>query len=180
MRSGSKWPVIGPRPCAAYVDLVFTSQSYDISISTSTRTTNLSVFLVLIIMSTKLALPYTCACAYAYAYALVKTMFNTSQILYRESLGGLSSVRTRTWRVVSSILTWSSEFFRNFLVLEFFFFQKIFMSYIQTPFMLTSYWLSILSSIHIWFQCWVKIKLTFAGYKNGGCFECSSSAFLPL
>ena len=111
MRSGSKWPVIGPRPCAAYVDLVFTSQSYDISISTSTRRTNLSVFLVLIIMSTKLALPYTCACAYAYAYALVKTMFNTSQILYRESLGGLSSVRTRTWRVVSSILTWSSEFF---------------------------------------------------------------------
>ena len=178
MRSGSKWPVIGPRPCATYVDLVFTSQSYDISIST--RRTNLSVFLVLIIMSTKLALPYTCACAYAYAYALVKTMFNTSQILYRESLGGLSSVRTRTWRVVSSILTWSSEFFRNFLVLEFFFFQKIFMSYIQTPFMLTSYWLSILSSIHIWFQCWVKIKLTFAGYKNGGCFECSSPAFLPL
>ena len=182
MRSGSKWPVIGPRPCAAYVDLVFTSQSYDISISTSTRTTNLSVFLVLIIMSTKLALPYTCACAYAYAYAYaqVKTMFNTSQILYRESLGGLSSVRTRTWRVVSSILTWSSEFFRNILVLEFFFFQKIFMSYIQIPFMLTSYWLRILSSIHIWFQCWVKIKLTLAGYKNGGCFECSSSAFLPL
>jgi len=36
--------------------------------------------------------------------------------------------------------------------------------------MLTSYWLSILSSIHIWFQCWVKIKLTFAGHKNGACF----------
>ena len=117
--------MIGPRPCAyacAYVDPVFTSQSYDISISTSTRRTNLSFFLVLVIMSTKLALAYTCACAYA--YALVKTRFNTSQILYRESLGGLSSVRTRTRRVVSSILTWSSEFFRNFLVLEFFFFQK--------------------------------------------------------
>ena len=30
MRSGSKWPMIGPRPCArAYVDPVFTSQNYD-------------------------------------------------------------------------------------------------------------------------------------------------------
>ena len=35
MRSGSKWPMIGPRPCVyacAYVDSVFTSQSYDIII----------------------------------------------------------------------------------------------------------------------------------------------------
>ena len=46
--------MIGPRPCAyacAYVDPVFTSQSYDISISTSTRRTNLSVFLVLVLIS---------------------------------------------------------------------------------------------------------------------------------
>ena len=45
--------MIGPRPCAyscAYVDSVFTSQSYDISITISTRRTNLSVFLVLMLM----------------------------------------------------------------------------------------------------------------------------------
>ena len=53
MRSGSKWPMIGPWPCAyaiAYVEPVFTSQSYNISISMSTRRTNLSVFLVLMLM----------------------------------------------------------------------------------------------------------------------------------
>ena len=36
MRSWSKWPMTGPRPCAyawAYADPVFTSQSHDISIS---------------------------------------------------------------------------------------------------------------------------------------------------
>ena len=52
MRSGSKWPMIGPRPCVyacAYVDPVFTSESYDIIISTRTRRTNLSVFLVLML-----------------------------------------------------------------------------------------------------------------------------------
>ena len=58
MRSGSKWPMTGPRPCAyacAYVDPVFThSQSYDIS--TSTRRTSLSVFLVLMLMSTQFSL----------------------------------------------------------------------------------------------------------------------------
>ena len=58
MRSGSKWPMTGPRPCAyacAYVDSVFThSQSYDIS--TSTRRTSLSVFLVLMLMSTQFSL----------------------------------------------------------------------------------------------------------------------------
>ena len=55
MRSRSKWPMIGPRPCAyacAYVDLDLTSRSYNISVSTSTRRTNLSVF----------------SCAYVYAY----------------------------------------------------------------------------------------------------------------
>ena len=67
--------IIGPRPCAyacAYVDPVFTSQSYDISISTTTRRTNLSVFLVLMLMlmSTQFSLAYTCACAYANTYAL--------------------------------------------------------------------------------------------------------------
>ena len=53
MRSGSKWPMISPRRCAyacAYINPVFTSQSYDISVSTSTRRTNLSVFLVLMLM----------------------------------------------------------------------------------------------------------------------------------
>ena len=79
IRSGSKWPMIGPRPCAyarSYVDPVFCSQSYDISISTSARRTNLSVFLVLLymlmLMSTQFSLAYTFACAYAYAYAPVK------------------------------------------------------------------------------------------------------------
>ena len=79
MRSGSKWPMIGPWPCAyasAYVDPVFTSQSHDISISISIRKTNLSVFLVLMLMlmRTRFSLAYTCACAYA--YALVKTRLN--------------------------------------------------------------------------------------------------------
>ena len=67
--------MIGPRPCAsacAYVDPVFTSQSYDISISTSVRRKNLSAFLPLMLMLTQFSLAYTCACAYAYAYALVK------------------------------------------------------------------------------------------------------------
>ena len=73
MRSGSKWPMIGPQPCAyacAYVDPVFTSQSYNIR--TSTRRTNLCVFLVLMLMlmSTQFSLAYTCA--YAHAYALLK------------------------------------------------------------------------------------------------------------
>ena len=76
LRSGSKWPMIGPQPYAyacAYVDPVFTSQSYNISMSTSTKKTNLSVFLVLmlLLMLTQFSLAYTCACAYA--YALVKT-----------------------------------------------------------------------------------------------------------
>ena len=70
MRSGLKRPKIGPRRCAhacAYVDSVFTGQSYDVS--TSTRRTNLSVFLVLMLMLmlTQFSLAYT----YAYAYALV-------------------------------------------------------------------------------------------------------------
>ena len=61
--------MIGPRPCAyacAYVDPVFTGQSYDISISVSTRRTNLSVFLVLMLMlmSTQFSLAYTCDYAY--------------------------------------------------------------------------------------------------------------------
>ena len=66
--------MIGPRPCAyacAYVDPVFTSQSYDISIITSTRT-NLFVYTVLMLMSTQSSLAYTSACAYAYTCALVK------------------------------------------------------------------------------------------------------------
>ena len=70
MRSGSKWPMISPRPCVyacAYVDPVFTSQSYYISISTSTRRTNLSVFLVLMLMSTQFSLAYIRASASAYA-----------------------------------------------------------------------------------------------------------------
>ena len=74
MRSGSKWPMIGPLPCAyacANVDPVFTSQSYDISRSRSTWT-NLSVFLMLMLMSTQSSLAYTSACAYAYTCALVK------------------------------------------------------------------------------------------------------------
>ena len=61
---GSKWPMIGPRPCSyacAYIDPVFTGQSYDISISTSTTWTNLSISLVLMLMlmSTQFSLAYT-------------------------------------------------------------------------------------------------------------------------
>ena len=71
--------MIGPRPCdyaCAYVDPVFTSQSYDISIST--RRTNLYVFLVLMLMlmSTQFSLAYTCVCDHA--YALVKTRIEAS------------------------------------------------------------------------------------------------------
>ena len=70
MRSGSKWPMISPRRCAyacAYVDPVFTPQSYDISVTTSTRRTNLSVFLVLMLilmlMSTQFSLAiHMCLC----------------------------------------------------------------------------------------------------------------------
>ena len=69
--------MIGPRPCSyacAYVDPVFTSQSYDISISISTRRTNLSVFLVLMLMlmSTQFSLAYTSACAYVLAKTRLK------------------------------------------------------------------------------------------------------------
>ena len=75
MRSCSKWPTIGPRPCAyacAYADPVLTSPSHDISISTSTRRTHLSVFLefMLLLMSTQFSLAYTCASAYFYFYFL--------------------------------------------------------------------------------------------------------------
>ena len=73
--------MIGPRPCAdtcAYLDPVFTSQSYDInmSISISTRT-SLSVFLVFMPMSAQFSLAYTCACAYD--YALVKTRLSPAR-----------------------------------------------------------------------------------------------------
>ena len=76
MRSGSKKAMIGPQPCAhacAYVDPVFTSQSYDISMST--RRINLSIFLMLMfmLMLIQFSVAYTCVCACAYAYALVKT-----------------------------------------------------------------------------------------------------------
>ena len=66
--------MIGSRPCAyacAYVDPVFTSQSYDIC--TSTKTSNLSVFLVLtlMLMSTQFSLAYTCACVTIVFFAAV-------------------------------------------------------------------------------------------------------------
>ena len=70
MRSGPKCPMIDPWPCAyacAYVDPVFTSQSYDMS--TSTGRTNLSVFLFLMLMLMLTQLTFACA----YVYALVKT-----------------------------------------------------------------------------------------------------------
>ena len=73
--------MISPLRCAyarAYVDPVFTIQSYDTSIST--RGTNLSVFLVLmlVLMSRQFSLAYTCACAYT--YALVKTRLKKNNI----------------------------------------------------------------------------------------------------
>ena len=52
-RSGTKWPMIGPQPCAyacAYVNPVFTSQSYDLSIKHKNKKNNLVCF----------------SCAYAY------------------------------------------------------------------------------------------------------------------
>ena len=68
--------MIGPRPCAyacAYVNPVFTSQSYDLSIKHKNKKNNLVRFLVLMLMlmSTQFSLAYTCACAYA--HVLVKT-----------------------------------------------------------------------------------------------------------
>ena len=103
MRSGSKWPMIGPWPCAhaiAYVEPVFASQSYDISISMSTRRTNLSVFLVLMLMlmPTQFSLAYTCACACAcacaYAYALVITRLDQHEgVEFRWLLPMLSFTR---------------------------------------------------------------------------------------
>ena len=66
--------MIGSRPCAyacAYVDPVFTSQSYDIC--TSTKTSNLSVFLVLtlMLMSTQFSLAHTRACVTIVFFAAV-------------------------------------------------------------------------------------------------------------
>ena len=83
--------MIGPRLCVyacAYVDPVFTRQSYDISIRTSAGKTNLSVFrvLMLMLMSPYFSLPCTCACAYAYAYALVKTRNNNNNFISREKV----------------------------------------------------------------------------------------------
>ena len=46
-RSGSKWPMIGPRPCAyscAYVDPVFSSQTYDLSIEHKNKKNDLVRF----------------------------------------------------------------------------------------------------------------------------------------
>ena len=63
--------MIGLPPCA-YVDPVFSSQSYDISISTSKRRKKLSVFLVLMLMLTQFSLAYICA----NAYVLMKTRLN--------------------------------------------------------------------------------------------------------
>ena len=61
MRSGSKWPMIGPRPCA-YVDPVFTSQSYDISISTVKHKHK---------HKKNELVHFSCAYAFAYAYVNV-------------------------------------------------------------------------------------------------------------
>jgi len=85
MRSGSQWPMIGPRPCAyacAYVDPVFTSQSYQININTSTRRTNLYVFLVLMLLSTQFSLAYACACAYAYALVKIRLYCDLVKMRY--------------------------------------------------------------------------------------------------
>ena len=61
--------MIGPRPCAyacAYVNPVFTSQSYDLSIKHKNKKNNLVRFLVLMLMlmSTQFSLAYTCDYAY--------------------------------------------------------------------------------------------------------------------
>ena len=52
IRSGSKWPMIGSRPCAyscAYVDPVFRSQTYDLSIKHKNKKNDLVRFLVLML-----------------------------------------------------------------------------------------------------------------------------------
>ena len=51
----SDWSTAYAYACA-YVDLLFTSQSYDIGISTITRRTNSPVFLVLMLMLTQFSL----------------------------------------------------------------------------------------------------------------------------
>ena len=104
--SGSKWPMIGPRPCA-YVDPVFTGQSYDISISISTRRTNLSVFLVLMLMlmSQQFSVAYTCACAYA--YALVKTTLKRHDVLWSWPVGLLKdSPAVPGWHCYLLLAAW--------------------------------------------------------------------------
>ena len=56
MRSGSKWPMTGPRPCAyacAYVDPVFTSHKHQHKKNELVR--------------------FSCVCAYTYDYPPVKT-----------------------------------------------------------------------------------------------------------
>ena len=53
--------------------------------------------------------------------------------------GSGNNVQTRTRRVVSSILPWSSEFFLSFLVLEIFFFQNKKETCFQLPKPYTSY-----------------------------------------
>ena len=86
--------MIGSRPrdyACAYVDPVFTSQSYDISISTSIRRTNLSVFLMLIFTSTQFSLAFTCACDCA--YTPVKTRLKRYPCFWmgRYAMAGLPS-----------------------------------------------------------------------------------------
>ena len=53
--------------------------------------------------------------------------------------GSGNNIQTRTQRVVSSILTWSSEFFLSFLVLEIFFFQNKKKTCFQLPKPYTSF-----------------------------------------
>ena len=109
MRSGSKWPMNGPRTCGyacAYVNpTVFTSQSYDTStsISISTRRTNMPVFLglMLILMSTQFSLAYSCACAYA--CALVKPGLSFLTFLLRKCSWKCKSVQFLTEKKIQRI-----------------------------------------------------------------------------
>ena len=66
----------------------------------------------------------------------VKQFFRSSCMLFR---GAENNIRTRTRKVVSSILTWSSEFFLSFLVLEVFFFKNKKKTCFQLPKPYTSY-----------------------------------------
>ena len=99
MRSWSKWPMIGPRPCAhpcTYVDPVLTSQSYDISISTSTNNELVPFFVCLCLCLCRPSLTclhmWLCLCLCASSES--QTLALTSPLRLSGRASGLVNVTT--------------------------------------------------------------------------------------